>query len=319
MSNQNDEFERAVEEQKRRILREGRIHRKGERDARKRFESTLQRSLKQPLELFETIYLAIRGAGQACVNLYGSRAKEQEDYLFLVYATLCARASRVTAEVQVLLETGHVTGALTRWRTLYELMVVSAFVNKHGATVAERYHYHDYIQVRDLLEQQYAANIAQGDPVPPDLARLREHATTLCAKYGEAFANNYGWAVGFVSRNKKTGKDNLKPTFTHIEEQVSIEGIEKLEGWYKVASNSVHATTIANTFHIEYFDNHTLPIESNSINLIVPAWLSLTALLACTAYLVQHYDPGVTVPFLQANDRLIRDMMRSIPRNSETS
>lgn len=307
-----DEFERVVEEQRQRILRESRIHRKEEQDARKRFEATLQRTLKQPLGLFETIYLSLRGASETCIRMYGTSAVEQEDYVFQVYALICRRACHLTSAVQVLLETGHGTEALALWRTLYELMIVCTFIDKHGPALAERYYYHDSLESGDLLE--YAnTSITQGGIVSSQLALFREHKATLCVKYGDAFANKYGWAVGYLSNKERNKKSNTKPTFTQIEGEVSIPGIKLLKGWYQIANNSIHATQAGNTFNSEYFDRHDLSGHSPKTNLKEPAWLSLRSLLACVGYLLQHYDLDRSVPFLEANNRLIQEMIRSFP------
>lgn len=59
--------------------------------------------------------------------------------VFTVLTYINGRALQVANEILVLLRNGYADGAYARFRTLYELSIVSHFINYHGDTIAQAY------------------------------------------------------------------------------------------------------------------------------------------------------------------------------------
>lgn len=116
---------------------------------------------------------------------------------------LQVEACRIALEVVHLLRGGFYGGAMARWRTIYELLVVGEFVCQHGDDAARRFRDHEAQQrhrwLRDLksygpgwdMEQLTAEQAAEIDRA---YRRARE-------RHGDEFAaSDYGWAAPFIDR-----------------------------------------------------------------------------------------------------------------------
>lgn len=73
-------------------------------------------------------------------------------YRFVAFKYIAGRACQVYREIVCLSKHGFADGAFARWRTLYELAVITLFINEYGDDVAKSYHdakdsdcgYHDW-------------------------------------------------------------------------------------------------------------------------------------------------------------------------------
>lgn len=291
-----EEFDAAVEKAKKEIRQAGKHQLPRIYDQRRRFEGRLQRLYDQPFRLFDIIFGALEEVGRTYHAQHGKQATEAQDYVFAVQSLLHARACLTTSEVRVLLVTGHATGALTRWRTTYELAVTSNFINKYGALAAERFYNHDLIQVYELMK------LPQNVVDPSRFEKMRDE---LVLKYGQEIVNLYGWASPWFI-NRKSGKPVDKLTFSRIDQEV---GIPEIRGWYQQSSNATHATQLGNTFNIQNpYPDTAIVAGASMAGLTDPAWLTLRSLLYITNLLVQTRTPSQTLLVIPALDQLIIEM-----------
>jgi hypothetical protein len=290
------DLDSAVQLAKKEILRVGKQRLPRLRSERSGFERRLQRLYERPFELFDAIFLPLEEIGRSYYSEQGLSAAQEHDYMFAVQGLLHARACLTTSEVRALLATGHATGAFTRWRTLYELVVISNFITKDGAEAAERFYHHDLIQVYELM--QLPQNVV-------DPSKFEQTRIELIAKYGQEISTLYGWASPWII-NRKTGKPTEKPTFSRLEQEA---GIPQLRGWYQHSSNVTHATQLGNRFNVQNPYPDTMIVAGASMaGLSDPAWLTLRSLLHITNLFVQTRTLLQTPFVMRALDQLIMEM-----------
>ncbi len=84
------------------------------------------------------------------------RSKNRQSRKLLI--RLLVRGCQVTDEILCLLENGFPDGAMARWRTLYEIGVVGAVIQKHGDGIANRYLAHQHIESKRAMEKYLACS-----------------------------------------------------------------------------------------------------------------------------------------------------------------
>lgn len=196
------------------------------------FQRRLQQRWGAPLQLF-AVQLGLSIQFGADLNQWmRSQPPEGRNSLIECMLRLHARACQIAGEVEALLRAGFADGALSRWRTLYEVAVIAMFLQEGGEDLAQRYLDHLAIDSLDLARKYAAAHEALGyRPVcPKEMQGLEARAAALKLKHGKDFGHEYGWAASALNIPS--------PNFTQIEKAVSFE---KYRPYYKLASGTIHA------------------------------------------------------------------------------
>lgn len=198
------------------------------------FQRRLLARWAKPLRLFSMLIGLAQQFGSDRNNWLRTKATAADRATIEALTRLHARACQVASEIEHLLKGGFADGALSRWRTLHELVVVAYFIQAKGSEVAERYLDHLEIDSLRLAEQYNKAFDKLGyEKISNDeMAKLLSNADRLAKKYGKEFKGGHGWASGFVHRSR------TEPNFLDIEEAVQFEA---LRPYYKLASATVHA------------------------------------------------------------------------------
>ncbi len=144
-------------------------------------------------------------------------------------ASLIRRSFDIVGEVLVLARHGYADGALARWRSLHEVCVVAMYLAQRDERCSTMYLSHHKVEEYHLLGAEGIS--LRADRYATD---LRAKRIALVARFGEAFAADYGWAAVDLGRKRVTFRD--------LEEKV---GMEKLRHGYKRASNAVHGGPLA--------------------------------------------------------------------------
>lgn len=145
------------------------------------------------------------------------------------------RACSIYSEIIHLIKGGFGTGALTRFRSLHELAVISEFVVKHGEEAAECYFdYLPVMQMKDLLYQERLMEESLDNEV--DKKELSRQLAELHLKRGAEFANprdlnDYIWAKKFLELGKKASFNQIRKSINRN------KGLKP----YKIASNNIHS------------------------------------------------------------------------------
>lgn len=195
------------------------------RKERAGFERRNFQRWRKAFDLIETIWVSCEELGRAFNQHHRPIAVSEQDYVFEAMTHLHAKALLVTSEMICLLKGGFADGALTRWRTLYEVNVIAALIRQEGQDLALRYLAHSRVQ---------AWNHAQDDPIETDEAaeeqqRLKAEADHAIEMFGPDLNRRNGWACAL------TGQKN--PTFERMAE---LAGKTDEKSFYQHASLHVH-------------------------------------------------------------------------------
>lgn len=195
------------------------------RNERAGFERRNFQRWRKAFDLIETIWVSCEELGRAFNQHHRPIAVSEQDYVFEAMTHLHAKALLVTSELICLLKGGFADGALTRWRTLYEVNVIAALIRQEGQDLALRYLAHSRVQ---------AWNEAHDDPIETDEAaedrqRLKAEADHAIQMFGPDLNRRNGWACAL------TGQKN--PTF---ERMAQLAGKTDEKSLYQHASLHVH-------------------------------------------------------------------------------
>jgi hypothetical protein len=159
---------------------------------------------------------------------------------------LLARAYDVVGEIVVLGRNGYADGALARWRSLHELCVIAMFLSKQSDRCAVMYLSHHRVEELKLLDVDRSSGTANAKDIHSDrrIGRLRREKTALVARFGKAFAGNYGWASVALGQ--------ARTTFRELESQV---GLNLLRRGYQRANSTVHGGALATLTRISLSDS----------------------------------------------------------------
>ena len=185
------------------------------------------------------------------------------------------RALRTGRAVLVLSEHGMADEAYARWRTLYELSVVAAFISEHGDDAAARYMEHEIVSNKARID-----NSADWD-APLGTKQQRRDITRdylyLVQKYGESFKRPYGWASTFLGENEN-------PRFADLE--LATQG-KRIAPPYKESSFQVHSGR-AGLLGLGSLDGSTVTMGHSNAGLDIPLMHSSLAVMQITTLTMLH-------------------------------
>ncbi len=119
----------------------------------------------------------------------------QKPFLQFALLRIHEKGLKIFREAKILMENGSSSGAVARWRTLFELSVVSLTLIKYP-DLAQKYILYskvdDYKVAKKLVEYKDRLNLYHYnmDAFP----EIEAEYNRLCAEYGWTGKNNYEWA-----------------------------------------------------------------------------------------------------------------------------
>jgi len=196
------------------------------------FQRRLARRWRKPLDLLEMIITIAAEAGADFNNEWHRKAARKQDFRFEALIGLHARACQIAWEVLALLGSGFADGAHARWRSLHEIAVVALFISQHDNDLAERYLLHDAIESYKaaIQYQKHAPSLGYDLLAEEELNVLRHTRDVLVDRFGDAYDQDYGWAVVALQAKRATIADIEKAA-----------GLEHFRPFYRMASRNVHA------------------------------------------------------------------------------
>ena len=166
---------------------------------------------------------------------HGNGAYSKPNTAFAL-SRLVARAYEISGEIITLIRSGYADGALARWRSLHEICVITMFLAVRSDKCAQMYLSHHWVEELRLLEVDRTSGTAVTKSSNSDryIHDLRKQKDALVAKFGTAFAKDYGWAAVELGR--------AKTTFRSLESYV---GLDVLRHGYQQANSTVHGGALA--------------------------------------------------------------------------
>jgi hypothetical protein len=195
----------------------------------------VRRFYGEGLDLCEAVLRIASEMGEEFVDLRCA-ARDEVPVLDWVLAHLQARACRIAEEALVLARAGFGSGAYSRWRTLHEVLVITAFISEHGDNVAVRYVDHLVIERHKQLSAEERAAAALGEPFDgTELARAQDEADLLVHKHGPRFRRDYGWTDDTLAA---IGAPTTSSGFQRI---ADVTDFGHVRDHYRIASSAIHA------------------------------------------------------------------------------
>lgn len=255
----------------------------GERAGLAWFEANIEERWGYPLDLLHALSIITRRAGQDWINSKGGGTLAGLSIDDLTVVRLHMRACRTTSEMVALLRAGHADGALSRWRTMHEIVVVTRLIRKHGERVAQRYHdsdaIHSFLAAQEY--QKYAPNLGMERLPAAETRAIKKAYQDVQQRYGEKEfcilrERDFGWAHGFV---------DASPKLDVLEREVDLLVFRP---FYRLANRAIHAPAAG--LHFALGDpSHlfpTMPAPSNA-GLEIPGQLLSIYLVYMTEALLQ--------------------------------
>lgn len=160
--------------------------------------------------------------------------RDADPLVFDTLAHLNPKALLVTSEILCLLEGGFADGALARWRSLHETVVVAMFIRKHGSTVARDYRLSVWFDNHKAAKALNLVADRAGIPAfsEEELFNIEAARNAAEAEVGRRLRFDWDWALTSFSGKKRV-------QFADLERDV---GMDHWRPRYKWASRHVHSS-----------------------------------------------------------------------------
>jgi Family of unknown function (DUF5677) len=216
------------------MRRARRLSLQSHRKVHQSFCNDLRSSWRPALDAMETQIGVSREIGYAVAHgcvLPVERLRRRGLSRLNVLVRLQARAMRIASETLVLMNNGYADGAHARWRSLHEVAVVAAFIEKFGNKAARLFLDHETWEVRRSARAQMRVwpNLVNDREFMKQVTFAERRLKALTIRHGKGFDDEYGWAAPFVKG---------RPTLRELEAAVDLSIIRP---HYQVASYNVHA------------------------------------------------------------------------------
>lgn len=229
----------------------------------------------------DLIYLITIQMGELISDEINESELDKESKLASLLRLQHVRSCSIFAEIIHLIKGGFGTGAVTRYRSLFELVVTMDFIHMHGEKAAETYF--DYINVMKAKDTQYLIKIyGREKDLVDNLEKFKkEIKPDLINKYDKEFTdlkkNDYVWAKYFL-------EDSKKHSFAQISKATKrVHGREQ----YKLASNNIHSAPRSLLSNLGTLENKPVAGGSN-IGLAEPGSWAVYELINFNSILIRY-------------------------------
>lgn len=199
-----------------------------------------RRNHKRWQQGFNNLYTMISVSGElvasAVKEIIDETGDDQNPKLFALQC-LNARGIRISRECLCLMESGFADGALARWRTLFELTVISNVIAQSEEQIAVRFLESRAVksskEISKYVSFQKQANLV---PISPEeVKRHQKIAEDVMKNHGSELKQDHGWASPLVLN--KDGTKNQRPNLSHLME---IAGFQSWAPRYSWAHQEIH-------------------------------------------------------------------------------
>ena len=242
---------------------------------------------------------------------------------------LYGKSCRIATEISHLLVVGFPDAAASRFRTLYEHLVIMKLLdNDHTYELSEGY---QDSAVFEYLKQLRSDQISLAEPfwreqdsvleeIASEISDLEVSAAEIIARRGPKIKNQYEWARPILPESKKNNL-NHRIRFTDLEE---VAGADFLRTFYLLGNDRIHAGAYGVINHLD-FDHPNLSLtrqhrDDRTIYLLgsgVPILMNWAVRAACRsiAWETEEYDESLYACALQHIADTVIDAFGERPAN----
>jgi len=267
------------------------------------FRDRLEERWGNALDLLRMLLVICQEIGGEVAGRFRRSKSKKDRAKRAVLLRLHARSCQVVGEIVALIEAGFADGAMSRWRTLHELVVIANLASAHDDDLSERYVEHLAVESKRSLDQyESCAPLLGFRPFPKrEAARIERRFKQVLKKYGAEFGSPYGWAAHHVNIKK--------PNFAQLE---AAAGREAMRSHYKMASQNVHGGPHGIFFRLGLLDQggELLLAGPSNAGFFDPGHLAARALVQITVLLFAGramLDELVMMKMLIAIDDAVTD------------
>ena len=196
-------------------------------------------------------------------------------YKYYTVKKIHGRTIQIAEEIEVLLENGYPNGAISRWRSLYELQILlEYFALKQNDELYKMYYDHSiysaYKFERSRRKEGYKNYTTKA------FNKLKDSVEKMKVEYDMSkFKEDLGWAYKYIPQNVPNRK---RLCFSDIEGQVDPDN--KLKLYYKRACAMTHLDSFGTFENMSVLDNFAAtPVGPTNCGLSEPG--QLTAISIC--------------------------------------
>ncbi|MET7949752.1 DUF5677 domain-containing protein [Micromonospora sp. NPDC005324] len=251
-------------------------------EQRSAFRDRLGERYQPGLDAMVMLHVCAFEAAEWAHGAIESASKDDPDRLefanyYEVVRGLFARTMLAFDEVTWLLRGGYPSGALTRVRTMQELVIIASVLAEHASPGAdhpelvEMYVRHHEVFIRSVADELTATGALDPEKYfdADTLAALDAKRDELIGRYGKRFKSMFGWAGPLFPDDKPISMARLSGLVT-----------TKLNYFYGLSSSHIHGGSQG--WHENFVtrgDEVALACGPTNLGLVVPAQLATTFLL----------------------------------------
>lgn len=183
--------------------------------------------------------------GSAYINHFNVENTASNDHRRIALSLLHRRGCRTASETLCLIENGFADGAMARWRTLHEIVVVMSVINNGDDSVAKRYLDHAKVDDYKELQRRKENELKLGyTSLPVEITeKIEADYGRVIEKYGKDFSGDWGWAAELAERS-----------FVRFIDIEKLADKAHMRYHYKVANRGIHPASKALSHHAGAFD-----------------------------------------------------------------
>lgn len=224
--------------------------------------------------------------------------KKKFPYSCCVLNGIAVRALLITNEILCLIKNGFASGALARWRTLYEYSVIAVFIAQNGEEYAEKYlAYEDIANYSQALTyKKHSKELCFEDMPDDELNKLKELSDKAKQKFPNLNNKEYSWASPKVTT----------PNFKSLAESTDINYYRP---FYRFACNYNHGGVKGLFFDLGQIhglsEEDVNKIAQTNIGFTDPAQLTMRALIdIISALLSLNIDYSSLIQLIMLKDKI---------------
>lgn len=210
-----------------------------------------------------------------------------------------ARAILITNEIICLIKNGFASGALARWRTLYEFSVIAVAIVKYGEETAKRYLAYNAVSNYNEAKtyNEHAGELGFEPITEEELSKLKKDAVKAKFEHPDLRDNqDYSWAIPHIN----------KASFAELAKSTDIN---YLKPFYKFSCNYIHGSAKGLFYDLGQIygldEENSIKLARTNYGFTDPMQLTMMALLNIVSAIVSlKPDMSLLIQIVLLQDKL---------------